>query len=461
MGEDQMIAIGSAGSRRPLLIIAAAIAVVAGSYAWSTIQAARSTAPTTLDTSGLGGVAGGANDPAAMAAANGRLSINDQIAFWAARVKQTPGDFLSLAQLALAEAAKARLTADLDLYDQARRQLVQALALDPNNGPTHTAMAQIQYTLHDFAGTIVSAEAALDRNERDDGARALLGDAELELGRIADARATYRAISPAAAGAALEARYAHLDIITGQVADAVTVAQHAYDAALADQDEDLPFYAYQLGETARLTGNATLARTAYEAALALRPNDLGSLVGLARVDAAAGQIDAALTGLRHAAAIAPQPDTLALLGDLLAMRGDPAGAKAQYDTVRAIASLSSLAGSVYDRNLVLFELDHGGASDALLTHAWIALNARPDATGHDVVAWAMYRLGQFQGALVESRIAMATGTRDARLLAHAGAIELADGDVADGRRDLQAALALGPAVDPLTTAEATRLLAAS
>jgi Flp pilus assembly protein TadD len=79
----------------------------------------------------------------------------------------------------------------------------------------------------------------------------------------------------------------------------------------------------------------------------------------------------------------------------------------------------------------------------------------------DVDGVRAYRLGQFQGALAESRIAMATGTRDARLLAHAGAIELANGDVADGRRDLQAALALGPALDPLTTAEATRLLATS
>ncbi len=448
--------------RHPILIVAAAIAVVAGSYAWTALRGtAVSQSTTAVDPATVEGVANGAYDPAALPAANGRMSIDDQIAFWSARVKRTPGDFPSLVELALAEAAKARLTADLDLYVRARSQLQQALVIDPRYGTALRAMALIQFTLHDFAGATVSAEAALDRKPNDDGARAILGDAQLELGRIADATATYAGISPDAAGPALDARHARLDLLTGRGTDAVGLAQRAYDAALADQDEYLAFYAYQLGETARQAGDAELARRGFGAALALQPNELGSLVGLARVDAAAGQIDSALAGLRHAAAIAPQPDTLALLGDLLALRGDPGGAKTQYDTVRAIASLSSIAGSVYDRQLVLFELDHGGATATLLAHARAALAARPDATGHDVVAWGLYRLGQFDGALAESRLALASGTRDARILAHAGAIELANGDAADGRRDIQTALDLRPALDPLTTTEVTRLLAST
>jgi len=446
-------------ARHPILIVAAAVAVVAGSYAWTALSGRVVSSSTIPIDAALEGAADGATDPAALPAANGRMSINDQIGFWSARVERTPSDFPSLVELALAEAAKARLTADLDLYVRARSQLQQALAIDPRYGTALRAMALIQFTLHDFAGAIISAQAALERKPSDDGARAILGDAQLELGGIADATATYAAISPAAVGSALDARYARLDVLTGRGVDAVDLARRAYDAAVADQDEYLAFYAYQLGETARQIGDAELARSGFAAALALQPNELGSLVGLARVDAATGRIDAALSGLRHAATIAPQPDTLALLGDLLALRGDVGGAKTQYDTVRAIASLSSVAGSVYDRQLVLFELDHGGASDALLAHARSALVARPDSTGHDVVAWALYRLGQFDGALGESRLALASGTRDARILAHAGAIELANGDAAVGRRDLQAALDLGPALDPLTTAEARSLLA--
>ncbi len=446
---------------RPLLLVVAAVAVVAGSYGWTALRHQQAPAPI-AGSAGAAGFDSGATlaDPAAAAGIDGRLSLNDQIAFWQARVTRTPKDFLSLVQLALAEASKARLTADLGLYQQASAQIDRALTFDPRYGAGLRAQAQLRFALHDFAGAIASAQAAIGRDPADDGARAILGDASLELGRLDDAQDDYAAISAASAGPALDARLAHLALVRGHVDQAVALAQQAYAEAAADPDTDLAFYGYQLAETARQAGNDALARTGYEAALAARPGDLGSLVGLARLDAFDGHVDAALAGLRHAAAIAPQPDTLALIGDLLGQSGDSAGAAAQYSTIRAIEQLGSTAGAVYDRQLLLFDLDHGGASEALLAHARTALAARPDATGHDLVAWALYRLGRPTEALVESRLALATGTRDARILAHAGAIELAVGDPR-GRQDLQAALDLGPALDPLQRVELAAILARS
>lgn len=446
---------------RPILIVAAAIAVAAGSYGWAVLHGQRTATPI-INSAGSGGFQGAANeltDPAAVAGVDGRMSLNDQISFWAERVKRAPGDFLSLTQLALTEASKARLTADLGLYQLAQRQIDQALALDPRYGAGLRARAQLRFALHDFASAIAAAQAALDRDPRDDGARGILGDAQLELGWIAEATATYAAFAPASQGPAVDARLAHLALVTGHVDTAVQLAQQAYQEAVADPEEDIVFYAYQLGETARQAGNAALARSGFGAALAARPTDLGSLVGLAKVEASDGHPEAAIAGLRQAAAIAPQPETLALLGDLLQLGGDGTGATAQYQTVRAIGALGSTAGTVYDRQLLLFELDHGGTTDALLVHAQTALAARPDATGHDVVAWAFYRLGRFDAALAESRLALATGTRDARILAHAGAIELASGQLDDGLRDARAALALGPALDPLTRTEIAALVA--
>jgi len=446
---------------RPILIIAAALAVAAGSYGWAILHGQHPVTPivTSADSGGFPGAAEGQTDPAAVAGVDGRLSLNDQITFWTERVKRTPADFISMTQLAVTEASKARLTADLGLYQVAQRQVDQALSLDPRYGAGLRARAQLRFALHDFAGAVAAAQAALDRDPRDDGARGILGDAQLELGRIAEATVTYAAFAPASQGPSIDARLAHLALLTGHVETAVQLAQQAYQEALADPEEDIVFYAYQLGETARQAGNGALARTSFGAALAARPTDLGSLVGLAKVDAAEGHADAAIAGLRRAAAIAPQPETLALLGDLLKLGGDDSGATAQYQTVRAIEALGSTAGTVYDRQLLLFELDHGGATDALLAHAQAALAARPDATGHDVVAWALYRLGRFEAALAESRLALTTGTRDARILAHAGAIELASGHVDGGLRDGRAALALGPALDPLTRSEIAALVA--
>src|SRR4029079_1232233 len=80
--------------------------------------------------------------------------------------------------------------------------------------------------------------------------------------------------------------------------------------------------------------------------------------GKARAAAAVGDIDAAIDGYRAAIAIAPQPDALAALGDLLALRGDEGGAQQQYDTVVTIARLQGSGGLVFNRQLVLFDVNH-------------------------------------------------------------------------------------------------------
>ncbi len=177
---------------------------------------------------------------------------------------------------------------------------------------------------------------------------------------------------------------------------------------------------------------------------------------LGRIDAFDGRTNAAIAGLEAAAAIVPQPETLALLGDLQSMNGD-AGATGTFKTVRFIAQLGSIQGQVYDRQLLRFELDHGGASTAILDAARASLEARPDSTGHDLVAWALYRLGRLDEAAAEIKAARAYGADDARVRFHDGAIALARGDTTSGRALLAAAIADGPALDPIERAGAIEL----
>ena len=225
-----------------------------------------------------------------------------------------------------------------------------------------------------------------------------------------------------------------------------------------DENTDVGFYAYAVGEYARLTGDATSARTAYEQAIAIRATDLGSIVGLARIDAFEGRTADAIAGLRRAADIAPQPETLGLLGDLLAASGDAKGSETQYATVRFVEQLGEIGSTVFDRVLLRFDADHGGATDDVLAKARASLATRPDTTGHDAVAWTLYRLGRYDEAAREIDSAAADGAADARLTFHTGAIELAHGDTVAGRAALTKALALGPALDPNERAEAQRLL---
>ena len=152
------------------------------------------------------------------------------------------------------------------------------------------------------------------------------------------------------------------------------------------------------------------------------------------------------------------PRRVGLLGDLLAATGDATGAAKQFATVRFIEKLGEIQSTVYDRVILRFELDHGGASDALLAQAQASLAARPDYTGYDTVAWALYRLGRYDEAAAQMTSAMAErrGRRPAAL--PQGRHRARPGQRGRRPRRLQRALALGPALDPNERAEAQHLL---
>lgn len=401
----------------------------------------------------------GAGNAAAGGTVEGRLPIADRLVFWADRVAARPDDFLSLVQLALVEAEQARLTVDLDGYQRALADIDRSLAIVPAYPPTIRARGSVRFALHDFRGALADAQAVLLLSPSDPAAVALGGDAAIELGLTADAEAAYARLSVLAPGPWLDIRRARLASATGDPERALSLARKAREAAASVDPAEVGFYDYALGEYARLAGDNVAARAGFEAALAARSSDIGALVGLARVDAFEGRVDDSIAGLHAAAAIAPQPETLALLGDLLASTGEATGAAESFETVRFIQRLGSLQGSVYDRQLLRFELDHEGATAAILDAAKASLAARPDSTGHDVVAWALYRLGRYDEAAAEVQAARADGADDARLRFHDGAIELARGDRSAGLALVQGALSDGPALDPIERAEAQGLVA--
>lgn len=400
----------------------------------------------------------------------GRRPLDERLAFWSRRVEEQPADAASWIQLALTRAESARLRYDLDAWVRARAAVDRALELAPASPSGHAVRASIRFATHDFAGAETDAAAALEVAAADPTALAILGDARLELGRPDDAAAAYDRLAEVSGGPALDVRLARLAWIRGDPGTAVALARRALlgasdggaEGAAAIDVAELAFYHYAVGEYARLTGDAAAAQEAFEAGLSLRPDDVGSLVGWARVAAWLGDADAAIVALERVTAIAPLPEAEALLGDLLAIRGGPgdtAAAGTAHGTVRLTSELSALAGALFDRQLIAFELDHGGDAALAVERAVAALAVRPDAAGHDLLGWALLRAGRLDEAWQESVVARASGPHDARALFHAGAIAAARGETEVARELLSAALALGPALDPIERAEAERRLA--
>ncbi|MGH2407029.1 MAG: tetratricopeptide repeat protein [Candidatus Limnocylindrales bacterium] len=448
---------------RTIGVVVAALAIVGATYGFHALRPAAPVAPVVqvpavTDPNAEPPAIALPGDPPGEPAIGSIEQIDHSIKAWTTNLTTNPKDFISATNLALLYHGRGRLSGDLADQTRALEAARTASALAPTETAARSLEASILYTLHDFSGSLAIADALYRAHPADIGSLATRADDELELGQTSAARTDYAAVAAAAPGPAVDVRLARLAYLTGDPAKALTLALHALKVQSEDPEADLGFYQYAVGEYARLGGDATLARTSYKAALTIRPTDFGALVGLAKVDAAEGPIDAAITGLEAAAAIVPQPETLTLLGDLQALRGDATAAGEQYATVRAIRQLSQLEGTVYDRQLALFELDHGGATDGILAAAQAGLATRTDAAGHDLVAWAAYRLGQLDLAEQQIQLARADGIVDARILEHAGAIAVARGDAATGDTLLRQALALGPALDPLATAEAQRLL---
>jgi len=438
---------------RPIGIVAAAALVAGLSMLLRPSPPAAPPAPSVA-----GGSSAGSATLLENAPPDDLAAIDDELRLWVPKADADARDDLSAGTVSLLYLGRGRITGDAGDYERALAAADRAVHANPTSTGTQALKATVLQATHDFTGALTLAESILTTEPENVDALAVAGDAKLELGRLDEAGATYARIEKLLPGPALDAREARLAWLRGDAATAMRLATRARDAAAESTTSDPSFYEAQLGEMARLTGDATMARAAYEGALAMRPSNQLAMLGLARLDAFAGDDAAAITQLRKAAAIAPRPETLGLLVDLLARTGATTEAAGDAATIHAIEGLGGTSAQLFDRQISLFDLDHGDATTAVSDRLKAAATVRPDAPGLDLVGWAAYRLGDLATARRESDRALATGSIDARILYHAGAIRIAAGDAAGGHAFVRRALALGPALDPLDRAGAEDLV---
>ena len=262
-----------------------------------------------------------------------------------------------------------------------------------------------------------------------------------------------------AKGAAVDVRLARLAFVTGGTDQALALATQARDEATTDVaaggSTDLGFYDYAVGEYARTAGDATTAKAGYQAALAVRSTDLGRSRRARPHRRVRRRYDGGDRGAPEGRGDRPPArDGRACSATCLAATGDATGAAKQFATVGFIEKLGEIQSTVYDRVILRFELDHGGATDALLAQARasLAARARLHRLRHGRVGALPPRTLRRGGR--RDHVGAANGAADARLhlppRGHRGRAGHADA----GRADLQRALALGPALDPNERAEA-------
>jgi tetratricopeptide (TPR) repeat protein len=458
---------------RPIVVLAASLVVVAASYGASNLIGSKSSHPTSAGGAAqprvqITGQVAQLPPPAAGGPVTGPVSdeavetIDHSIAAWTANLGRNSKDFLSAGYLGLLYEARGRLTGNLDDYLRAQTATEQAIAALPGDLDAAAVHARLLQTLHDFPGALKEAQSILAQDPKAVQALATACDAQLELGDVNGAKAAFDSLQEMAPGPAVTARLSRLTFITGDSTAALSLAKQAYTEANAagQTGAALGWYAYVVGTVSLATGSPAQALTWFDTAAAAWPDSFLVLGGEARAEAALGRDDAAITTLRQAIAIAPQPDTLTILGDLYALRGETKLADQQYATVEAIAHLAAVNEQVYNRQLVLFSVNHDRDLAQALTLADAELAVRKDAYGYDAEAWALLANGRAAEADAAMRQALAFGTKDALLSYHAGMIAAALGDTARARTMLQDAVSISGGLDPLAASKAAAALAA-
>ncbi len=390
--------------------------------------------------------------------------ISGDLAFWSARFQAHPTDFVSATQLGIREIDLGRATGDLTAYLRAEAAFDAALKTFADNPAAVSYKGSVLISLHRFADARDLAKSVLATQPNDPVALATLGDASLELGDVATARASYEHANRLVPSAATLVRLAHLAYIEGDTATALTDARAAVPLSEQEgaQGERAAWYQFQLGETLIGTADAAGARLAYRAAVAADPTSYWAHSGLARALAGSGDLGGAISELAAAIRIVPLPDFLARRGDLYTLRagpGDASKAKQDYALVEAEAKLAGAASYVYDRTLVLYLANHGLDPARALSLSTAELAIRKDVYGYDAYAWALLAAGRPADADAAMKTALAFGTKDAKVMYHAGMIAAALGDTNRARTNLQAALTLDQSFDPLQVQRARQTLA--
>jgi tetratricopeptide (TPR) repeat protein len=349
---------------------------------------------------------------------------------------------------------KARESSDPGFYLNADACADVALALSPANKLALGLRGLVLLNDHKFREARDLAQSMVDADSDDFMAWGNLSDALLELGDLERAERAAQAMMDLKPSLPAYGRASYFQWLGGDTKSAIESARLAIDAG-GDPENAEP-RAWMLVQAAMLfwhIGDYQGADVGCEKALAVLRDYPPALVGRGRVALALGNATRAAELFARAYERSPLVETAWLLGESRERAGDAAGAKeafarAERDGNRGDKRTLSLMYSTRDVN-----------PDEALRLAEEEATVRGGPQTDDALAWALYRNKRFAEAKTAIARARRYGTKDARLMFHEGAIDVALGDRARGRALAAQALAQNPEFDPAGAIEARRLVA--
>ncbi len=348
---------------------------------------------------------------------------------------------------------KARWSGDPGFYLNVEGCAAEALRTQPGFVQALELRSLVLMNNHQFDSARELAEQILQRAPDSVIGNGTLSDASLELGRYPQAAQSVQAQMNAQPGMAAFSRAAYLNWLKGDTRSAKLFIR---DALMDRNDADPEAAAWTFVEAGMMywqQGDYAGADAIFSEALRWVPSYPAALVGRGRVALAKGDAKAAIDDFANAQRLHPLVETTWLLGDAYMLAHDTEKSKSAY----AEAERLGRRGDKFTLAMFLASKNRDAEQAVRLLEA--ERSTRGGIYVDDAYAWALYRVGRFDEASKASAQAMRLGTRDARLLFHAGAIAMAKGEPAQGRKLINDALALNPGFDMSGAEEARALLA--
>ncbi|HEX8282414.1 MAG TPA: tetratricopeptide repeat protein [Pyrinomonadaceae bacterium] len=375
-------------------------------------------------------------------------------------VQAHPAEPKGYNMLAAAFIQKAREAEDFQINAKAMEALDRALKIEPDNYDALKLRAKLLLTFHRFEDGLETARRAQRINPRDHDIYGAMTDALVELGEYASAVEAAQRMVDLRPDASSYARVSYLRWLHGDAAGAVEAMTLAAQSADPHDRERMAWCHVQLGDALLNTGRAAEAEREFDRALFTFPDYRAALGAKARARVVAGDLEGAVELYRRGQGSAPSADTSLALGDLYAKLGRADEAQKHYAAFESLEPENAAAENDM-HHLVAYWTDHDKNLDEALALARRERARRKDVYTCDTLAWALYKKGMHEEAKAASDEALRLGTRDPRLLYHAGMIAYALGDRRRGAEQLRQALTLNPSFDVLQADAARRALAGS
>src|SRR5215207_515904 len=258
----------------------------------------------------------------------------------------------------------ARDANDPSALPRAERAFRAALRRDPRDVRAITGLASVAASNHQFADALTLARRARRADRGSLAPFPVMVDALIELGRYDAAEQTLRRMIDLKPGLAAYSRVSYFRELHGDLPGAADALQLAVSAG-GSAPENVAYVQSLLGGVEFLRGRIGAAERSYRAALDAAPSYAPAADGLARVEAARGDLAASIERLRDAIDQRPLVEYQIALGETELAAGRAADARRDLAAARATHVNEERAGVDVAVERAVFEADHGSPQEAV------------------------------------------------------------------------------------------------